>query len=150
MAALPTDLQQAFDALRADEAANPTRNGQPNIFENADRDRHMNRRVPVGSDESVDTELRKGLAKSNEKTELATQMSHLWIRRSLREDKHLTPEGKRLMRLIRDWGDGEIGCPYNRWISLVTGRQLTTHRKSGGKTHQVQTMLTLPDNILIR
>jgi hypothetical protein len=150
MAALPADLQQAFNALRADEAANPTKNGQPNIFENADRDRYMNRRVPVGSEESVDTELRKGLAPPNEKTKLATQMSHLWIRRCVEEDKHLTSEGKRLIRLIRDWGDGDIDCPYNRWISLVTGRQLTTHRKSGGKTHQVQAVLTLPDNILNR
>ena len=150
MAALPAHLQQAFDALRADEAANPTRNGQPNIFENADRDQYANRRVPIGSDETADAELRKGLAKPNEKTRLATQMSHLWIRRSLEEDKHLTLEGKRLIRLIRDWEDGDIDCPYNRWISLVTGRQLTTHRKSGGKTHQVQTMLNLPDNILNR
>ena len=75
-----------------------------------------------------------------------------WLARAmdLKDDKHLTPEGKRLIRLIRDWEDGDIGCPYNRWISLVTGRQLTTHRKSGGKTHQVQTILTLPDNILNR
>jgi hypothetical protein len=148
MAALPADLQKAFNALRADEEANPTRNGQPNIFENADRDQYMNRRVHVGSDKAVDTELRKGLAKPNEKTKLATQMSHLWIRRSLEDDKYLTSEGRRLIELIRDWEDGETNCPYNRWISLVTGRQLTTHRKSGGKTHQVQTMLTLPDNIL--
>lgn len=149
MAALPADLQQAFNALRADEAANPTRNGQPNIFENAERDRYTNRRVPVGNDDSADAEVRKGLNKPNADTGLATQMSHLWIQRSL-VTENLTPDGVRLKRLIRDWADGDIDCPYNRWISLVTGRQLTTHRKSGGKTHQVQTMLTLPDNILSR
>jgi hypothetical protein len=149
MAALPADLQQAFNALRADEAANPTQNGRPNIFENADRDRYADRRVPIGSDESTDSDIRKGLNKPNSDTGLAAQMSHLWIERSLATE-NLTPEGERLKRLIRDWIDGDIDCPYNRWISLVTGRQLTTHRKSGGKTHQVQTLLSLPDNILSR
>ncbi|GAB3375738.1 hypothetical protein [Massilia agri] len=152
MAALPADLQEAFNALRADEAANPTRNDRPNIFASEDRDRLANRRVGVGGSDTQDTELRKGLAAPNAETGLHTQMSHKWIEERLPHPRErLTAKGSRLPNLIRDWLDGDIDeCPYNRWISLVTGRQLHKHRQSGGSTHEVQVILNLPDNILER
>ena len=40
--------------------------------------------------------------------------------------------------------------PYQSWISLVTGRQLSKHKKSKGATHEIQLMLNLPDNILLK
>lgn len=149
MAALPADLQKAFDALRADEAANPTKNGQPNIFDSEGRDQHANKRVPVGSSNDDDANIRKGVNKPNDSTGLRTQMSHQWIAKRL-PDERLTARGRQLVSLIRDWEDGEIDCPYGRWITLVTGRQLHKHRQSGGATHEIQTILNLPDNILRR
>nr|WP_314539332.1 hypothetical protein [uncultured Massilia sp.] len=147
MAALPSELRTAFDALREQEALNPTKGKQPNIFQNEDRDTHADRRVAIQGDENSEAEIRKGLNKPDEATGLPTQMSHRWIQRRL-SGELLTPQGRQLITLIRDWQDGEIDCPYNRWISLVTGRQLYRHRQSGGSIHQVQTVLNLPDNIL--
>lgn len=150
MAALPKDLQDAFSTLREDEAKNPTTtNGKPNIFENEERDRYANKRTGVGDTEQHDAAIRKGVNKPNEETNLRTQMSHPWILSKLKTER-LTPRGQQLKSLIRDWREGDGGCPYNRWISLVTGRQLHKHKKSGGATHEVQTILTLPDNILRR
>jgi hypothetical protein len=147
MAALPSELQEAFSALRAEEIANPTKNDKPNIFHSEGRDQYANQRVSVGDSTDDDVNIRKGLNKPNDDTGLDTQMSHQWIARRLRNER-LTTRGRQLARMIRDWRNGDIDCPYIRWISLVTGRQLHKHRQSGGGTHEVQTILNLPDNIL--
>lgn len=75
-------------------------------------------------------------------------MSHAWISHAIRRE-NLVASGMRLINLIQDYADGDIPCPYQRWISLVTGRQLTKHRKSEGAIHEVQLILDLPANILI-
>jgi len=149
LAALPAEMQQKFSELRAEEAANPTTtNGRPNIFDSERRDTHANKRVPVESSMEHEIAIRKGLNKANEETQLATQMSHKWIARAIRKESGLTTSGRLLPRMIRDYDEQLIECPYQRWISLVTGRQLQKHRKSGGSVHEVQTMLNLPEKIL--
>lgn len=150
MAALPADLQQTFDVLRAEEVANPSeKNGKPNIFQNEKRDQYANNRVPVDGGSTAEESIRKGLNKPNPKTGLRTQMSHEWIAASIANER-LTANAAELEDLIEDFRDGNIRCPYNRWIIMVTGRQLNKHRQSGGATHEVQTILNLPDNILRR
>ncbi|WP_332877368.1 hypothetical protein [Massilia sp. S19_KUP03_FR1] len=151
LAALPKEMQEQFAALRADEAANPTpNNGKPNIFESDGRDAHANKRVSVGSSHSHDDAVRRGVNKPNDETKLATQMSHAWILKCIDHERSLTESGLSIKQLIKDYRQGEIPCPYQRWISLVTGRQLHIHKKSGGAAHEVQIILNLPDNILDR
>jgi hypothetical protein len=149
LAALPAEMQEKFAMLRADEAANPDpKSGMPNIFENEDRDTHANRRVSAGHSGEDESAVRKGVNRPNEHTQLATQMSHAWILQSIRRELSLTSSGVPLKRLAREYKDGEISCPYQRWISLVTGRQLHKHQNSHGALHEVQVILSLPDNIL--
>lgn len=149
LAALPARMQAEFEALRLDEAANPTaNNNKPNIFESEGRDAHVNRRVSAGATPADEHTIRQGVARPNEETGLATQMSHRWIRECVIQERSLTQAGTPLRKLVRDYKDGDIPCPYQRWISLVTGRQLHKHQKSKGALHEVQTILTLPDNIL--
>ncbi|MEC5164210.1 MULTISPECIES: hypothetical protein [unclassified Janthinobacterium] len=45
MAALPTEWQEKFNVLRADEAAVPLKNGKPNIFDSEARDAHQSTQV---------------------------------------------------------------------------------------------------------
>jgi hypothetical protein len=149
LAALPAEMQEKFAALRADEEANPTaNNNKPNIFHSEGRDTHANKRHSVGANSADEHSVRQGVARPNEETGLATQMSHRWIRECINKERSLTQAGTPLTTLVRDYKDGEIPCPYQRWISLVTGRQLHKHQKSKGAVHEVQTILTLPDNIL--
>jgi len=158
LAALPAEMQKQFAALRADEAANPsTKNGKPNIFENEDRDTHANKRVAIGGNQTDEDAVRggvnkPGVGKDGQPTGLATQMSHQWILKSLNSEQ-LTPKGDQLRSLIRSrrralLTNPDLPIPYQRWISLVTGRQLQKHRSSAGEIHEVQTILSLPDNIL--
>lgn len=150
LAALPADLQEAFNVLRADEEANPTTtNRKPNIFESSGRDDHANKRLLIGSDATTEAAVRRGVNKPNPKTGLRTQMSHEWIAARIL-DENLTKAADSLDELVEQFLDGNARCPYNRWILLVTGRQLHKHRQSGGSTHEVQTILNLPDNILRR
>jgi hypothetical protein len=157
IAALPADLRQKFETLRETEANHPLRNGRPNIFDSAGRDEHAGKRVPVGASDDDELTVRRGMNppgknKDGEPTGLATQMSHEWILDRLRFED-LTPAGlelrTELRRLRRLTGENEIkSIPYKRWISLITGRQLSKHRKSKGATHEVQIVLDLPDNLL--
>lgn len=158
LAALPRDLQEKFAALRADEAANPTANNdKPNIFQSEGRDAHANSRVPVGGSQADDDAVRRGVNKPGvdkhgQPTGLATQMSHEWIYSSLQTEQ-LTSSGESLKLLLRRRRAGlalnpNVVIPYQRWIALVTGRQLSKHQKSRGAVHEVQTTLNLPDNIL--
>ncbi|WP_332877370.1 hypothetical protein [Massilia sp. S19_KUP03_FR1] len=143
------DSFKLLAALRADEAANPTpNNGKPNIFQSEGRDVHANRRVPVGSTPAHEDAVRRGVNKPNAETKLATQMSHAWIAQCIRKEKSLTEAGRLLTQLIKDFEDDLIPCPYHRWISLVTGRQLDKHQKSKGAVHEVQIILSIPDAIL--
>ncbi|MEO7497259.1 MAG: hypothetical protein ABIT83_17310 [Massilia sp.] len=151
LAALPADLQAQFAALRADEAANPTsNNGKPNIFQNEGRDAHTDTHVQAGSSPADEQAVRRGVNKPDDKTGLATQMSHKWIRECITNENSLTPSGTPMQRLVVDFYEGDIACPYQRWIALVTGRQLHKHQKSKGALHEIQTVLHLPDNILKR
>jgi hypothetical protein len=150
MAALPADLQAQFAALRADEAANPTPSGQPNIFHSEGRDQVANRRVTVG-DSDADA-VRRGVNPANKRTGLATQMSHRWIFQAL-DDEDLTFEGEKLsveiLKVRRSRARGNPSdYPYNRWITLVTGRQRHKHQRPRGSVHETQTTLPLPNNIL--
>ena len=149
MAALPANLQQEFASLRAEEAANRTRNDQPNIFHSEDRDRLANQRVNTHGGKSQEEDLKRGLNKANKKTGLWTQMSHFWIANALKEE-NLTVTGMPLRSSAQDFIDGEIACPYQRWVSLVTGRQLHKHQKSKGASHEIQTVVNIPDKILMR
>jgi hypothetical protein len=73
-------------------------------------------------------------------------MSHEWIAKSLENEK-LTADGKKITALIEQFQIGD-NCPYQRWISLVTGRQLYKHKKANGAHHEVQIVLHLPETIL--
>lgn len=157
IAALPGELKEQFAVLRGSEASNPTPNGKPNTFQNADRDVLAGKRVPIGGTEQDDQNVRRGVNpagqdKNGEPTGLATQMSHGWIVAKM-ETENLTPAGQELRsRLRRIRLSGRRGTaanyPYKRWISLVTGRQLDKHRKSEGTLHEVQIILDLPENLL--
>jgi hypothetical protein len=138
--------------LRADEAANPTPSGQPNIFHSEGRDQVANRRIAVGGSDAEANAVRRGVNPANASTGLPTQMSHRWIFEALAKED-LTAEGEKLeIALLRHFRSrarsATIDYPYNRWITLVTGRQLHKHQKSRGSTHEIQTTLTLPSNIL--
>jgi hypothetical protein len=150
MAALPAEMAKQFDAIRADEEANPVKNGKPNVFDSEARDGLANQRT--GVDASKEPQVRGGVNKPDPNTGLPTQMSHAWIAYVLRKEK-LTLGGEELAPLIRKYKKAyalnpNTPAPYKRWISLVTGRQLDQHKKSGGKTHNIQHMLDLPDSIL--
>lgn len=152
IAALPPDLKEKFEALRADDSKTLTNNEKPNIFDNEGRDAHANQAVPIGSSKEDEDAVRRGVNKPGVKkdgkpTGLPTQMSHDWIAYVLPDEK-LTPEGRKLRRLLDDLGLDGGSYPYQRWISLVTGRQLRKHQKSKGSHHEVQVVLHLPDNIL--
>lgn len=154
IAALPQDLKEKFEALRVDDAKTLTDNEKPNIFDNEGRDAHANQAVSIGSSKEDEDAVRRGVNKpgvdkQGEPTGLPTQMSHDWIAYVM-PDEHLTTEGKKIKRLLEDHRlDGGI-YPYQRWISLVTGRQLRKHQKSRGSHHEVQIVLHLPDNILLK
>ena len=138
--------------LRADEATTPTRNGRPNIFHNEDRDGPANARTKVGAQGNEEAALRKGLGKPNPATSLATQMSHLWIYDRLKDEK-LTATGEQLESLVESYmltRRRGTKPPYQRWVTLVTGRQLHKHQRTRGSTHEIQVTLDLPDNILER
>lgn len=150
--ALPADLQEKFAALRADESANPTPSGQANIFQNEERDAHANTTVQVTTDNeaAVRDGMRKpGVSKvTGQPTGLYTQMSHLWILNAL-EQADVTARGKRLRGMISSSEAEGREFPYERWVIMVTGRQLYNHRKSKGRRHDIQTALHLPNNILL-
>ncbi|MEC5162794.1 hypothetical protein [Janthinobacterium sp. CG_S6] len=110
--------------------------------------------MSIGDTDHHDTAVRRGVNppgknKHGEPTGLPTQMTHAWISYVLPEEK-LTAPGHRLRTLITEYEEGEINCPYQRWISLVTGRQLSKHKKSNGSTHDIQLLMNLPDTILIK
>lgn len=157
IAALPGEFKEQFAVLRASEASNPTPSGQPNTFQNADRDALAGKRVPIGGTEQDDQNVRRGVNppgkdKNGNPTGLATQMSHKWIFSKIKTED-LTAAGQelksKLRRLRMSTGeDDSVSYPYNRWISLVTGRQLEKHRKSSGANHEVQIVIDLPENIL--
>jgi len=153
IAALPPDLRAKFEALREDDAKTLTKtNNKPNIFDNKGRDAHANQEVAIGSTKEDEDAVRKGVNKPGVKkdgnpTGLPTQMSHEWINYVLPDEK-LTAEGRKLRRLLDDFSLEGGTHPYQRWISLVTGRQLRKHQQSKGTHHEVQVVLHLPDNIL--
>ena len=150
VAALPAQFSKQFDALRLDEAANPLENGKPNTFDSKGRDDLTTKRVRVSA--SKEDQVRGGVNRPNPETNLATQMSHKWIADKVPEEK-LILAGDSLKQLIKKYRkmrdiDPHTPAPYQRWISLVTGRQLEKHRKAKGARHEIQIMLDLPDNIL--
>lgn len=158
IAALPADLAAQFNALRADEAANPVpSSGKPNIFDSTGRDELANRNVGVGTSPEAEEIVRKGvnkpgIDKHGTPTGLATQMSHDWIQSRL-EKEELIEDGEALREAITLYRFSQVAnpnapAPYHRWICLVTGRQLRIHQQSKGATHNIQITLTLPDNIL--
>lgn len=152
IAALPADLKEKFEALRASEAKVRTDNDKPNIFHNDGRDAHANQTVQIGGSDADEQAVKRGVNKpgvdkDGNPTGLATQMSHEWIAQALASE-HLTAEGRRIGPLVRQFAFEGGTCPYQRWISLVTGRQLHKHQKSKGANHEVQLVLHLPDNIL--
>ena len=157
IAALPADLKKKFDAFREDDANNPTSKGKPGTLENADRDAMAGKRANVGASDEEERAVRGGLNppgknKYGEPTGLATQMSHEWIFDRMQHEA-LTQSGAELKsQLKRLRRSGLAGTssehPYKRWISLVTGRQLIKHSRSGGEVHEVQIILDLPDNLL--
>lgn len=153
ISALPRDLQAKFAELRTEDAASKTDNDKPNIFHNENRDKVANKRVNVGSTSNDEREIQKGVNPPNKDTGLATQMSHRWIFQAL-EKEDLTTEGERLKQILTrhfksSARKNSIDYPYNRWITLVTGRQLHKHQQSRGAVHETQTTLNLPNNILI-
>ncbi len=153
IAALPAEMQEKFQALRADEAANPVGNGRPNIFENEARDEHANQSVDIGRSGNAEA-VRGGLNKPNPATKLHTQMSHAWIAEAVKNES-LTESGRKIKTLIRQYREDildspELMAPYKRWIFLVTGRQLQKHRNSKGATHDIQIMMNLPNDIIRR
>ncbi|MBW3512391.1 hypothetical protein [Janthinobacterium sp. NKUCC06_STL] len=159
MAALPKELQEKFNVLKADEAANPLKNRKPNIFDSEARDTLANHDVEIGGSNDHDAAVRRGLNppgknKRGEPTGLPPQMTHAWIAHVLPKE-NLTPQGEKLSLLIEIFEEDILlnpntKHPYQRWISLVTGRQLSKHKKAGGAKHEIQLMLNLPDNILAK
>lgn len=152
IAALPADLKEKFNTLRASEAKVRTDNDKPNIFHNEGRDAHANQSVAIGETKEDEDAVKRGVNKpgvdkDGKPTGLATQMSHKWIARSLQSEQ-LTGSGRRIKPLVEQFQLGFEDCPYQRWISLVTGRQLHKHQQSKGANHEVQLVLHLPDNIL--
>lgn len=80
-------------------------------------------------------------------------MTHARIAYVLELDGTLISEGKALAEEIEIFlknrvKDKSLRYPYQRWVSLVIGRQLNKHAQSKGATHEIQLMLNLPDNIL--
>lgn len=153
IAALPPDLKTKFEALREDDAKTLTKsNKKPNIFDNKGRDAYANQSVQIGDGDDDAKAVRQGVnkpgvGKDGKPTGLATQMSHKWIAKSL-ETEELTSDGLKLRKLVKQYRSGIIDCPYQRWISLVTGRQMRKHQQSKGSLHEVQLVLHLPDTIL--
>ncbi len=157
MAALPNALAEKFAVLRSEEASNPTPGGQPNTFQSAGRDAHADQVVRIKASTKREDSIRAsvnppGKDKDGNPTGLATQMSHEWIYSRL-SGENLTANGVSLLRSLRSLrraGDSEKSnsYPYSRWISLITGRQLSKHQKSKGAKHEVQLIIDLPDNIL--
>ena len=148
--------------LRADEKANPlprndpTLPRYPDIFSSDKRDALANQHVKIKDSRYREEIIKGGVNKENDKTGLKTQMSHAWIINALQDEK-LTSEGNKIFRKIDEYSlmkfenpDDSIPFPYYRWISLVTGRQFERHRKSNGRTHDIQIILDLPNDILER
>jgi hypothetical protein len=154
MAALPKEYQDKFSALKAEEAENPLPNKKPSTPINANRDQHAGTSIQIGDTADHDKHIRKGVNRPNEETKLPTQMSHAWIAHVLPKEK-LTPTGHKLVPLLKKhekdfWLNPNAPYPYQRWISLVTGRQFTRHNKPNGHHHEIQIKLELPNKILDR
>ena len=80
IAALPAEMAKQFDTIRAAEAADPVRNGKPNVFDSKAseaRDGLANKRT--GVDAGKESVVRGGVNKPDPDTGLPTQMSHAWI-----------------------------------------------------------------------
>ncbi len=106
MAALPKELQEKFNVLIADEAADPLKNSKPNIFDSEAWDTHANRDVAIGYSDDHDAAVRRGVNppgknKQGEPTRLPTQMTHAWIAYVLPKE-NLTTQGKRLSSSIKN------------------------------------------------
>ncbi|NRF69455.1 hypothetical protein HLB44_20855 [Aquincola sp. S2] len=157
LAALPEDIRAQLSALSADEASKPTaatagsEKPTPNIFDSKERDSVTSRAKIDGSAEA-EAELKKGLGDTKTK---GVQMSHLWIYKSL-PDERMTPQGQELNRHVkRYWKtllmDETSTPPYARWITMVTGRQKALHERKQGHQHQIQPpLIPLPDGVLAK
>ena len=158
--ALPGHLREQFNVLRADEKANPlprndpTLPRHPDIFSSDKRDALANQHVKIKDSRYREEIIKGGVNKADPKTGLDTQMSHAWIARALSREK-LTAEGKNIFLLLTSHRRKlqefpATPFPYYRWISLVTGRQFEKHRKSRGSTHDIQIIIDIPNNILLK
>lgn len=149
LAALPKDIQEQLQALGKGEVENPTKYGQPNIFDSEGRDAVSSTKAPVNQD-GGEGEMKKGLGNSKSK---GVQMSHQWISRSILEE-NLTPAGLVLQKKIQKFErrislDPKAEPPYTRWVIMVTGRQKSLHDTH--KRHEIQNpVITIPDNILAK
>lgn len=154
LSALPPDLRDHFDALRADETAG---GDNPNAFGNEQRDNAPAKKAEITTDQGIqkgrdaDGKWQQGLNTANEETGLPTQMSHEWIARNLANNGTLIGDESRILRqLIRDFREAEIACPYHRWVFMVTGRQKYRHetsKKTSPHLHEIQRpIVTLPDD----
>jgi hypothetical protein len=152
MAALPADIRAQLSQLGDVEAANPTKGGQPDIFKSEGRD-DVPQRTRVEGGKANEDELKKGLNKANPETGLPTQMSHKWVVICMKKE-NLTSHGLALSRKVERWWKYDryeaenAPPPYARWICMVTGRQKSLHEKKNGHKHDIQTRISLPDNIL--
>lgn len=159
LASLTPELRQHFDALRADEASGTS----PNAFGNEQRDGAPAKKAELQSDQGLTKggrdeygKRQQGLNNANERTGLATQMSHDWIARNVSIDATLSPDETRTLRkLVTDYNNARIDVvPYRRWILMVTGRQRHLHetsKKTPPHSHKIQMPIVLiPDELLSR
>lgn len=159
LAALPADLKQHFDALRADEAAG----NSPNAFGNDARDTAPAKKVEITTDQGLTKggideygRRQQGLNRANDATGLPTQMSHHWIARNLETDSTLVAaEARGLRQAVREFARGRMPAPpYQRWVFMVTGRQKSIHESSKTKPphrHEIQRpIVVIPDALLER
>lgn len=157
LSALTPELRDHFNALRADEAAG---GDNPNAFGNEQRDTAPAKKAELTTDQGIQKgrdengKWQQGMNKANEKTGLATQMSHRWIADKIASASTLIPtETVDIKKAIRDYrNDRYTSAPYHRWIFMVTGRQ--KHRHETSKTtpphvHEIQRpIVVIPDNLL--
>ncbi|MEF7616097.1 hypothetical protein V4F39_19440 [Aquincola sp. MAHUQ-54] len=114
--------------------------------DNALRGRHADGRLMRHADGSPT----RGL---NETQSKGTQMSHKWIAISLeREEISSTADKSALQKLIEQAEDTNFhSAAWDRWICLVTAKQMSQHERGKGLRHQLQPpIVVIPDHLLKR
>lgn len=141
----------AVEATRTDTAAVLDDKKDYDAASPMSADKPANASTTISSEAALsDPSKRTGTLKAT-KTK-GRQMSHMWIRMSIDDDKTILGPHKQNLRdaIVRARRQATLPTVYNREVFMVTGKQYERHDRTKGAAHDVQPpVIVIPDGILI-